>query len=100
MVTTGETFTVVGQSDDGQWLQLAEGRYADRLGSSRIPDRRRTRRPRRRPARRRADSRRRHANSRQHRPAAVAFAPATMSSPDYGAQAFLWWRARDWQNAI
>ena len=22
--TTGETFTVVGQSDDGQWLQLAK----------------------------------------------------------------------------
>lgn len=25
-------------------------------------------------------------------PAPVSFAPATMSSPDFGAQAFLWWR--------
>lgn len=89
---TNEVFTVLGASADGQWLQLAEngatigwasaqfltqstrevpGSTATTGGSAPAADTGATTQP----------------------VSAGSYLPATMSSPDFGGQAFLWWRA-------
>jgi polysaccharide biosynthesis protein PslG len=85
--TTGEQFTVVATSADGLWRQLAANGQplgwasAEFLTIS---------------TREVAVSAEAQApGAPQPTPPAVAagnFLPATMTSPDYGAQAFLWWR--------
>lgn len=86
----GQRFVVVGQSADGSWLQLAEngspigyaaiqyltveGDPAVISGAASQPVA--------------AQS----APSTPTQPSKGSYPPATMSSPDFGAQAFLWWR--------
>lgn len=93
--TTGDTFTVVGQSDDGLWLQLAENGAALGWAAAEfltVEERVVATTPATAPAGEAAAT----------QPAAVAgtFLPATMTSPDYGAQAFLWWRPEVAENDL
>ena len=88
LALVGETFTVVSQSDDGQWLEVAEA--GETLGwaaaefmavEERVADA---------PA-----GGEQAAQPPAEQPAGGftgTFAPATMSSPDFGAQVFVWWR--------
>ena len=86
---TGETFTVAGTSDDGQWLQLAEN--GTPIGWAAAEFLTVEERSRRRPQPTMAVAAPQPTGA--GRPAQPgSFAPATMSSPDFGAQAFLWWR--------
>ncbi len=89
----GEAFDIVGRSQDGLWLQLASNGillgwastefleiFSEAIAAAPAP-----------------------AAPQGEQPAAPAptaapvspgtFLPASMSSPDYGAQAFLWWRS-------
>lgn len=92
--TTGEVFVVLQQSSDGQWLQLSENGAAVGWGSAQFL----------------VQSTRESAGSAPATDTATtggstegtgsttqpvstgSFLPATMASPDFGAQAFLWWR--------
>lgn len=91
MVTAGATFTVVGQSDDGQWLQVAENGAPLGWAAAEFMtvEERVVQAP--------ADQEQGGGQTAGPAPTAqpsgsVAFAPATMSSPDFGAQVFTWWR--------
>lgn len=93
-VTIGQQFDVVGKSADGQWLQLAENgtvigwsaaQYFDLtadLAGVPVADGQVAQ----------ADQPATDTTAAQPAAPAVGFLPATMSSPDFGAQAFLWWR--------
>ncbi len=95
-VTLGQQFDVMGKSADSQWLQLAENgaaigfsaaQYFDLDGDlAGVPV---------------ADSEAVQATDQQSAQQSTqqttqagsgTYLPATMSSPDFGAQAFLWWR--------
>ena len=90
MAMAGQTFTVVGKSDDGQWLQVAENgapvgwaaaefvSVEERVAQAPATDSQGSTQP--------------QATQPSQPAAGGAFAPATMNSPDFGAQAFLWWR--------
>jgi len=86
MANSGETFVLLGQSADGQWLELGEG--GARLGWGAAQFMTIEERVVQSPSGSTGDA----------QPTAapvippVSFAPATMSSPDYGAQVFVWWR--------
>jgi uncharacterized protein YraI len=83
---TGETFVVLQQSADGQWLQLAENGTAVGWGSAQFLTQSTREVPGSAPS---GDT----ASAAPTQPVAPGtFLPSTMSSPDYGAQAFLWWR--------
>ncbi len=97
---TGDTFTVLGQSDDGQWLQLAENGAAlgwaaaefltveERVAAA--PD-----------GSAGGDQDAGGQAGSQGAPGpAASFLPATMTSPDYGVQAFLWWRPEIAENDL
>jgi uncharacterized protein YraI len=94
---TGESFTVVGQSDDGQWLQLAEnGATLGWAAAEFMTVEERV--VQTAPA---GDGASGEAAATQPAPAASgAFLPATMSSPDFGSQAFLWWRPEVAENDL
>jgi uncharacterized protein YraI len=83
LANTGETFTLLGQSDDGQWLQLGENGAPLGWGAAEFMT---------------VEERVVQAPASDGAVAAPSngvagnFAPATMSSPDYGAQVFVWWR--------
>lgn len=85
MVVTGDTFAVVATSDDGQWLQLAENGAAVGWAAAEFM----TVEERTVPAG--GDQAATQPTSQASQPAG-SFAPATMLSPDFGAQAFVWWR--------
>lgn len=87
LANNGETFTLLDQSDDGQWLQLGENGAPLGWGAAEFMtvEERVVQTPTS------GDD----AASPTSAPAggvAGNFAPATMSSPDYGAQVFVWWR--------
>ncbi len=92
---TGESFTVAGQSDDGQWLQLAENGTALGWAAAEfltVEERVVATAP--------APADGGAAATPAAPVAAGAFLPATMSSPDFGAQAFLWWRPEVAENDL
>jgi len=87
LANNGETFTLLDQSDDGQWLQLGENGAPLGWGAAEFMtvEERVVQTP----------TSGGDAASPTSAPAggvAGNFAPATMSSPDYGAQVFVWWR--------
>ncbi len=96
-VTLGQEFDVVGKSADSQWLQLAENgaaigfsaaQYFDLAGDlAAVPVADGTT----------AQSTTQPTNQQTNQPptqtGSGTYLPATMTSPDFGAQAFLWWRA-------
>jgi uncharacterized protein YraI len=79
--TSGEQFTVVTASPDGLWLQLASGGSTLGWASAEFLTQS-TREVAAQPA------------GQATAPAAGGgnYLPASMSSPDFGSQAFLWWR--------
>jgi uncharacterized protein YraI len=82
-----EQFTVVGTSDDGQWYQVAkEGQTLGWVAAEFISVTERTVAA--------APSGEQPVAEATQPPAAStgSFAPATMSSPDFGTQVFVWWR--------
>ncbi|RIK40411.1 MAG: hypothetical protein DCC55_15115 [Chloroflexi bacterium] len=92
--TTGQRFAIVGRNQDGTWLQIAEeGRLLGWVSAEFIdvqqvavaPDQ---------PATGGSDqpAGEQPAATPTAPPVAASFPPATMLSPDFGAQAFLWWR--------
>lgn len=86
--TTGEQFTVVATSADGLWRQLAANGQTLGWASAEFLTIS-TRQIAAAPAEAQAPG------DPQPTPPAVPagnFLPATMNSPDFGAQAFLWWR--------
>lgn len=87
LANAGESFTVLGQSDDGQWLQLGENGAPLGWGATEFltVEERVTQAPP-------ADGGQAAPTSAPAGGVAGNFAPATMSSPDYGAQVFVWWR--------
>ena len=96
-VTLGQQFDVTGKSADGQWLELAENgtvvgfsaaQYFDLdgdlasipvagSGTAQSTNQQTTQ----------------STSSQAPQTGSGTYLPATMSSPDFGAQAFLWWRA-------
>lgn len=85
LANLGETFTLLGQSADGEWLQLGENGAPLGWGAAQFMA----------IEERVVEGGSDVAASLQPAPsggAATSFAPATMSSPDYGAQVFVWWR--------
>lgn len=87
LANAGETFSLLGQSDDGQWLQLGENGAAVGWGAAEFMT----------IEERVAQAPTNAGGSTQPTTAPSggstgSFAPATMSSPDYGAQVFVWWR--------
>jgi uncharacterized protein YraI len=87
LANAGDSFTVLGQSDDGQWLQLGENGAPLGWGAAEFltVEERVTEAPP-------ADGGQAAPTSAPAGGVAGNFAPATMSSPDYGAQVFVWWR--------
>jgi uncharacterized protein YraI len=86
--TKDEEFTVVGRSEDGQWLQLASGGQALGWAAAEflaVSERQTA-----------SQSANQEAQPQTSQPPAQPgngnYLPATMGSPDYGSQAFLWWR--------
>jgi uncharacterized protein YraI len=91
--TTGETFGVAGQSDDGLWLQLTQADAP--LGwaaAEYLTIEERVVQAEPAPS---GESAATPATT-----AAGSFLPATMSSPDFGSQAFLWWRPEVAENDL
>ncbi len=94
-VTLGQQFDVTGKSADGQWLELAENgavvgfsaaQYFDLDGDlASVPVAGGTT----------AQSTTQQTTQQATQTGSGNYLPATMSSPDFGAQAFLWWRCRD-----
>ena len=96
--TTGDTFTVAGQSDDGQWLQLAKDGATVGWAAAEFltVEERVTQAPA-------GGSTTGDTGGSTGGSAPVASGPAlpaTMSSPDYGVQAFLWWRPEIAENDL
>jgi hypothetical protein len=92
---TGETFTVLDESDDGLWLQLAQDGAALGWASAEyltIEERVAATAP--------APAAPGEATATPPAAAAGSFLPATMSSPDFGSQAFLWWRPEVAENDL
>ena len=92
LALTGETYTVLSQSDDGQWLELAENGNALGWAAAEFMtvEERVVEAPAGQPS-----GGEQTAEQPTQAPAGGftgSFAPATMSSPDYGAQVFVWWR--------
>lgn len=88
LAVTGDQFTVVGQSPDGQWLQLAQnGTTLGWAAAEYLTVAERTVAPST-PA---AGGQAQPAPTKKAA-APGTFAPATMNSPDFGAQVFVWWR--------
>ena len=87
LANNGETFTLLGQSDDGQWLQLGENGAPLGWGAAEFMtvEERVVQAPA-------SDGDAASPTSAPAGGVAGNFAPATMSSPDYGAQVFVWWR--------
>jgi polysaccharide biosynthesis protein PslG len=92
MVVTGDAFTVIGQSDDGQWLQLAEN--GTPLGWAVAEFMTLTERVVENTPAPSGDAGAQptEAAAQPGQAAAGNCPPATMTSPDYGAQVFVWWR--------
>lgn len=90
LANTGETFSLLRQSEDGQWLELGENGVSIGWGAAEFMavEERVVQPAAAQPAAAQP------AAPVAEQPAAPAggFAPATMSSPDYGAQVFVWWR--------
>ena len=84
-VVTGDSFQLAGTSDDGQWLQLAENGTPIGWAAAEFMTIEERTVP---PANGEANA---QPTSQAAQPAG-SFAPATMTSPDFGAQAFVWWR--------
>ena len=85
LANANETFSLIGQSADGQWLELGENGASIGWGAAEFMT------IEERVAQAPIDS----GGSTQPTPTSGftgSFAPATMSSPDYGAQVFVWWR--------
>ncbi|GIV70198.1 SH3 domain-containing protein [Caldilinea sp.] len=87
LASAGETFLVLGRSDDGAWLQLAENGAPLGWGAAEfmtLVDQ--------------AAEASSTTGGAAQSPSSGAggftgsFAPATMTSPDYGVQVFVWWR--------
>ncbi|MFO7632605.1 MAG: SH3 domain-containing protein [Caldilinea sp.] len=87
VANAGEIFILVGQSDDGQWLELGENGASLGWGAAEFMaiEERVAQAP--------------TGSTDAAQPTSApsggftgSFAPATMSSPDYGAQVFVWWR--------
>jgi uncharacterized protein YraI len=87
LANNGESFTLLGQSDDGQWLQLGENGAPLGWGAAEFMtvEERVVQAPA-------SDGRSVQPTSAPAGGVAGNFAPATMSSPDFGAQVFVWWR--------
>jgi hypothetical protein len=85
----GEEFDVVGRSEDGLWLQLASNNVLLGWAAAEFLELSQVTVAAPAPA---GDA---QAGAPADAPAAGsgAYLPATMTSPDYGAQAFLWWRS-------
>jgi len=87
LANNGETFTLLGQSEDGQWLQLGENGAPLGWGAAEFMtiEERVVQAPA-------GDGSAAAPTTAPTGGGAGNFAPATMSSPDYGAQVFVWWR--------
>ncbi|HHW85430.1 MAG TPA: cellulase family glycosylhydrolase [Chloroflexi bacterium] len=87
LANNGETFTLLGQSEDGQWLQLGENGAPLGWGAAEFMtiEERVVQAPA-------SDGNTTAPTSAPAGGGIGNFAPATMSSPDYGAQVFVWWR--------
>ncbi|MBE2236992.1 MAG: cellulase family glycosylhydrolase [Caldilineaceae bacterium] len=86
LANTGESFPLLGESDDGQWLQLGENGAPLGWGAAEymaIEER---------VAQAPGDGNVQTPPTSAPSGNTGSFAPATMSSPDYGAQVFVWWR--------
>jgi polysaccharide biosynthesis protein PslG len=82
-VAAGQQFAIIGRSQDGAWLQLADnGREVGWVASEYV---------------RQETIQVGPTTGAQPAPAVASpgttYLPPTMRSPDFGAQAFLWWRA-------
>ena len=89
---TDAVFTVVGESDDGTWLQLAkDGTTIGWAAAEFLTVEERTVQA---PAGTGGDQAGGSTGDSQApgAPSTAAVLPSTMTSPDYGVQAFLWWR--------
>lgn len=87
LANNGETFTLLGQSEDGKWLQLGENGAPLGWGAAEFMtiEERVVQAPA-------GDGNAAAPTTAPTGGGAGSFAPATMSSPDYGAQVFVWWR--------
>ena len=86
LANSGETFTLLSQSADGQWLELGENGASLGWGAAQFMT-----------IEERVAQAPSGSTGAAQQPApsggsSASFAPATMSSPDYGAQVFVWWR--------
>jgi uncharacterized protein YraI len=98
--TLGDQFTIVGRNQDGTWLQVAQAGkllgwvFAEYIEVSQVAVTPSTsEQPATGGAPDSAPGETTDAPAQPTQaPANVAFQPATMNSPDFGAQAFLWWR--------
>ena len=96
--TTGDTFTVAGQSDDGQWLQLAkDGTTVGWAAAEFLTVEERVTQA---PAGGGSTGDTGGSTGGSAPVASGPVLPATMSSPDYGVQAFLWWRPEIAENDL
>ncbi len=83
-ITQGQQFAVVAVSDDQAWVQLAENGAAVGWTAAEFLTLEGT-------AANAADTPAARAPAAEQ-PSTVGYLPASMTSPDFGAQAFLWWR--------
>lgn len=84
-ISQGERYTVIGRTQDNQWIQLVDnGRDLGWVAAEFVTLEQVAATPAQQPAAQAPDS--------QTSPGSGSYLPATMTSPDYGAQAFLWWR--------
>lgn len=93
--TNGQRFLIVGRNQDGTWVQIAEdGRLLGWVSAEYIDMQQVAVAPSQ-PATTGGDqnaSEQPAVATPAPAPAVSSFQPATMLSPDFGAQAFLWWR--------
>lgn len=85
LANLGETFVLLSQSTDGQWLELGENGASLGWGAAQFMT------IEERVAQTSSGSTGAPASG-SPGGSSTSFAPATMSSPDYGAQVFVWWR--------
>lgn len=91
--TNGQRFTIVGRNQDGAWLQVAENGRLLGWVAAEFVDIQQGDVPAGQTTDNTAPSNdQAAAPAATQPPAAVNFQPANMRSPDFGAQAFLWWR--------